>query len=87
MAIDNSLVEVTLPGIPRRQYASKAIEDAMLLDPSTIVDAQDDPLIPPIPNVNHIDKLDINIEFKCVFIYENRVVEGNVNQMKINRKY
>ena len=29
----------------------------------------------------------VNLEFKCVFIYENRVLEGNVNQMKINRKY
>ena len=28
-----------------------------------------------------------NIQFKCVFIYENRIIEGNVNQLKINRKY
>jgi len=87
VSVEISLLEVTLPGIPRRQYASKAIEDGMLHDPSTIVDPQGDPLIPVIPNVLYVDKLDINIEFKCVFIYENRVVEGNVNQMKINRKY
>jgi hypothetical protein len=57
-----SLTTVTLPGIPRKQYASEA-EDT------------------------NGDNIFVNIEFKCVFIYENRVVEGNVNQMKINRKY
>ena len=30
---------------------------------------------------------DMGYQFKCVFIYENRVIEGNVNQLKINRKY
>ena len=30
---------------------------------------------------------DVGIQFKCVFIYENRIIEGNVNQLKINRKY
>ena len=30
---------------------------------------------------------DVGIQFKCVFIYENRVIEGSVNQLKIIRKY
>ena len=28
-----------------------------------------------------------NYVFKCILIYENRVVEGSTNQMKINWKY
>ena len=59
-----TLLEVTLPGIPRKQYATEA---------------QD--------GVQYGTDIEMNVEFKCVFIYENRVVEGNVNQMKINRKY
>ena len=30
---------------------------------------------------------DMAYQLKCVFIYENRVIEGSVNQLKINRKY
>ena len=36
---------------------------------------------------NNNTNFNYNIQFKCVFIYENRVIEGNVNQLKINRKY
>ena len=57
-----SLTTITLPGVPRKQFATDAEDQA------------------------HAD-IELEIEFKCVFIYENRVVEGNVNQMKINRKY
>ena len=57
-----TLSTFTLPGIPRRQYATEAEDTAD-------------------------DDITLNFIFKCVFIYENRVLEGNVNQMKINRKY